>query len=115
MANLIYSMFTSLDGYTEDEKGAFGWGAAEDEEVHSYINKLASSFGPYLYGRRMYDTMVYSETAHTLPDQPRFVLDFARLWIDVKGCRAGDPYCIPGCHFPWLVKHPLQRKMSANV
>ena len=24
MANLIYSMMTSLDGYTEDERGAFG-------------------------------------------------------------------------------------------
>jgi hypothetical protein len=35
-------------------------------EVHSYINELASSFGTYLYGRRMYETMVYWETAHTL-------------------------------------------------
>jgi RibD C-terminal domain len=33
MAKLIYSMLTSLDGYTEDEHGRFGWGAPEDEEV----------------------------------------------------------------------------------
>ena len=64
MAKLIYSMLTSLDGYTEDEHGRFGWGAPEDEELHSYINQLASSFGTYLYGRRMYETMVYWETAH---------------------------------------------------
>ena len=42
MAKLIYSMLTSLDGYTEDEHGRFGWGAPEDEEVHSYINELAN-------------------------------------------------------------------------
>jgi len=80
MARLIYSMLTSLDGYTEDEHGRFGWGAPADEEVHSYINALASPFGTYLYGRRMYETMVYWETAHTVRDQPRFVLDFARQW-----------------------------------
>jgi hypothetical protein len=39
MARLIYSMLTSLDGYTEDEHGRFGWGAPEDEEVHSYIKR----------------------------------------------------------------------------
>jgi dihydrofolate reductase len=80
MAKLIHSMRTSLDGYTEDEHGRFGWSAPEDEAVHSYINQLASSFGTYLYGRRMYETMVYWETAHTVPDQPQFVLDFARRW-----------------------------------
>jgi dihydrofolate reductase len=80
MAKLIYSMIMSLDGYTEDEHGRFGWGAPEDEEVHSYINHLAAQFGTYLYGRRMYETMVYWETAHAVPDQPRFVLDFAKQW-----------------------------------
>jgi dihydrofolate reductase len=80
MGKLIYSMLISLDGYTEDEHGQFGWGAPEDEVVHSYINELGSSFGTYLYGRRMYETMVYWEIAHTVPDQPQFVLDFARQW-----------------------------------
>ena len=28
----------------------------------------------------MYETMVYWETAHTVRDQPQFVLDFARQW-----------------------------------
>ena len=80
MAKLIYSMLMSLDGYTEDEHGDFGWGAPEDEAVHSYVNELASSVGTYLYGRRMYETMVYWETAHTTPDQPQFILDWARQW-----------------------------------
>src|SRR5262249_46816489 len=75
MGKLIYSMLMSLDGYVEDEHGRFGWGAPEDEEVHSYINQLASSVGTYLYGRRMYETMVYWETVHTVPNQPQCVLD----------------------------------------
>jgi dihydrofolate reductase len=73
-------MFTSLDGYAEDAQGDFGWGAPEDEELHTYVNELASSVGTYLYGRRMYETMVYWETAHTIPNQPTFVLDWARQW-----------------------------------
>jgi dihydrofolate reductase len=80
MGKLIHSMLTSLDGYTEDEHGRFGWGAPADEEVHSSISALASSIGTYLYGRRMYDTMVYWETAHTVPEQPQCVLDWARQW-----------------------------------
>jgi dihydrofolate reductase len=79
MDKLIYSMFTSLDGYTEDRDGRFDW-SAPDEEVHSYVNELVSSVGTYLYGRRMYETMVYWETAHTIPNQPWFVLDWARQW-----------------------------------
>jgi len=77
---LIYSMLVSLDGYTEDKNGKFGWGAPEDEEVHAYINALSSSIKTYLYGRRMYDTMVYWETAHTVPGQPKVILEYARVW-----------------------------------
>jgi dihydrofolate reductase len=79
VAKLIYSMLMSLDGYIEDEHGAFGW-AAPDEEVFTHATELASSFGTHLYGRRMYETMVYWETAHTVPDQQQFELDFARQW-----------------------------------
>jgi dihydrofolate reductase len=80
MAKLIYSMVTSLDGYTEDEHGLFGWGVPDDEELHSNICELVSSFGTYLFGRKMYEKMVYWETAHTVRDQPRYLLDFARQW-----------------------------------
>ncbi|HZZ38734.1 MAG TPA: dihydrofolate reductase family protein [Acidobacteriaceae bacterium] len=80
MAKLIYLMNTSLDGYTQDEHGGFAWGAPKDEEVHRWICGHVSSFRTHLCGRRMYETMVYWETAHTLPDQPPFLLDFARQW-----------------------------------
>ena len=77
---LIYSMLVSLDGCTEDKNGKFGWGAPEDEAAHSYINELSSSIKTYLYGRKMYDTMVYWETAHTVPGQSKVILDYAREW-----------------------------------
>lgn len=80
MARLIYGMIMSLDGYTEDASGAFGWGAPTDEGVHSYINELASSVGTYLYGRRMYETMVYWETADVSQEQPQSIRDWARQW-----------------------------------
>jgi dihydrofolate reductase len=80
MAKLVYAMVMSLDGYTEDEQGHFGWGVAGDEELHIDICKLVSPFGTYLLGRRMYEKMVYWETSHTIPGQPQYLLDFARQW-----------------------------------
>jgi len=80
MAKLIYMMNLSLDGFIEDEHGRIEWGAPQDEEVRTWIFGHASSFRTCLYGRRLYETMVYWETAHTLPDQPEFALDFARRW-----------------------------------
>jgi dihydrofolate reductase len=79
VAKLIYSAITSLDGYVADEDGNFDW-AAPDEEVHTFVNDLERPVGTYLYGRRMYEVMVYWETAHTLADQPPFVQDFAEIW-----------------------------------
>ena len=79
MAKLIYSAIASLDGYVADENGNFGW-AEPDEAVHSFVNDLERSVGTYLYGRRMYDVMVFWETAHALPDQPAYVLDYAQVW-----------------------------------
>jgi dihydrofolate reductase len=79
MAKLIYSAITSLDGYIEDESGSFGW-AEPDPEVHAFVNELERPIGTYLYGRRLYQTMVYWETAHTLADQPRFAQDYAEIW-----------------------------------
>jgi dihydrofolate reductase len=79
MAKLIYSTIASLDGYIEDEDGNFEW-AAPDEQVHRFINDLERPVGTYLYGRRMYETMRYWETAHTIPDQTDVGQDFADIW-----------------------------------
>jgi dihydrofolate reductase len=79
MAKLIYSAIASVDGYIADEDGNFDW-AEPDEEVHTFVNDLERRAGTYLYGRRMYEVMVYWETAHTLADQPPFVRDYTEIW-----------------------------------
>jgi dihydrofolate reductase len=79
MAKLIYSSITSLDGYVADEDGNFDWGTP-DEEVLALVNDLERPVGTYLYGRRMYETMIYWETAHPLDHQPHLMQDFAAIW-----------------------------------
>jgi len=79
MAKLIYSAIGSLDGYVEDEQGSFDW-AAPDEEVHAFVNDLERPIGTYLYGRRMYETMVFWDSASTSGDQPAATRDFAQIW-----------------------------------
>src|SRR5882762_8495465 len=79
MAKLIYAAIASLDGYVEDEEGKFDW-AAPDDEVHAFVNDLERPIGTYLYGRRMYETMVFWETVSTSGDQPAVTRDFAEIW-----------------------------------
>jgi dihydrofolate reductase len=77
MARLIYSAIASLDGYVADADGNFEW-AAPDEEVHAFVNECERTIGTYLYGRRMYDTMVFWET---MPRHESAAMnDFADLW-----------------------------------
>jgi dihydrofolate reductase len=77
MAKLVYSMITSLDGYVNDTDGNIEWGRP-DPEMFEYINELERGFGTYLYGRRIYETMIFWETF----DEPDDLLitDFARIW-----------------------------------
>ncbi len=79
MAKLIYSTITSLDGYVEDAEGNFNWGRPDDE-LFAFINALERPIGTYLYGRRMYETMVSWETVATGADQAAVVRDFAAIW-----------------------------------
>ena len=79
MVKLIYSPIASLDGYVEDEQGKFDW-AAPDDEVHAFVNELERPIGTYLYGRRMYETMVFWETVSGGGNQPAVSRDFAEIW-----------------------------------
>jgi dihydrofolate reductase len=79
MAKLIYSAIASLDGYVEDEDGNFDW-AAPDEEVHAFVNELERPIGTYLYGRRMYETMVFWKDPAAFADASAIAQDFARIW-----------------------------------
>jgi dihydrofolate reductase len=79
VAKLIYASNVSLDGCTEDERGAFDW-APPDDEVFVFITELMRSAGTYLYGRRMYEIMAVWETDETLAEQSDRMADFATAW-----------------------------------
>ena len=77
MSKLVYINSTSLDGYVEDETGAFDW--VISDQVHAFITELLQPIRTYLYGRRLYETMAYFGTAAIegyLPEHR----DFARMW-----------------------------------
>jgi dihydrofolate reductase len=73
---LRYSVICSLDGYIEDSDGKFDW-ARPSDEMHRYVNDQERSVGTYLYGRRMYDTMVVWET---IDDPDPTMRDYAQIW-----------------------------------
>ena len=79
MAKLIYASNMSLDGWTEDEHGAFDW-APPDDGVFAFITQLMRSAGTYLYGRRMYETLAVWETDPTLAARSDLMADYARAW-----------------------------------
>ncbi len=78
MARLIYSAIASPDGYVEDAEGRSDW-AEPEEEVFCFVNDLERPIGTYPYGRRMYETMLYWETA-SLGDQPAFIREITQIW-----------------------------------
>ena len=86
MAKLIYAINMSLDGYIEDENGDIDWSTLDDE-VFGFWTDFQRSIGTYLYGRRMYESMVYWETAKpqtpinfTGKEQPDLMREFAQIW-----------------------------------
>lgn len=67
----------SLDGYIEDQAGAFDWGNAK--EIHPIAAELLRPIGTYLYGRRLYELMAYWDAPpETYPPEYR---EFARIWL----------------------------------
>jgi dihydrofolate reductase len=79
VGKLLYMAIASLDGYIEDETGNFAW-AMPSDEVHAFVNDLERPVGTYLYGRRMYETMVYWETAPSEDEEDEVARDFAEVW-----------------------------------
>ena len=76
MAQLTYTAIASLDGYIEDEQGSFEF-AFPPPEVHAFANELDRPVGAHLYGRRMYETMVFWETGG---DDDPITREYAELW-----------------------------------
>lgn len=78
MGKLVYTAIASADGYREDPNGGLDW-SLPDEELVRFINELERPAGTYLYGRRMYEAMLYWETAHTTT-QPPWFQEFTDIW-----------------------------------
>ena len=79
MRKLIYSMTMSLDGFIADPNGEIDW-SAPDEELHRFHNQRVREVGAQLCGRRLYEVMLYWETAEKNPTAPDYELEFARIW-----------------------------------
>jgi dihydrofolate reductase len=79
VAKLIYSMNPSLDGFISGPDGNFDWGAP-DEELHRFHNERVRALGGHLLGRRLYETMVYWETAHDDFAVTDYLREFADIW-----------------------------------
>jgi dihydrofolate reductase len=79
VGKLIYSMNVSLDGFVSGPDGDFGWGVP-DEELHRFHNARVSRLSAHLLGRKLYETMVYWETAEEDPAISDYAAEFARIW-----------------------------------
>jgi dihydrofolate reductase len=76
---LIYSMGVSLDGFIAGPNGEIDW-SVPDEELHRFHNERVRDQGTQLLGRRLYETMLYWETAEEQPSPHEVELEFARIW-----------------------------------
>jgi dihydrofolate reductase len=82
MRQVIYSMGVSLDGFIAGPNGEIDWGAP-DEERHRFHNQQTREIGAHLCGRRLYEEMLYWETADENPSAAEHELEFARIWTNL--------------------------------
>ncbi len=79
MPKVIYAMSVSADGYIVGPDGRFDW-SMPDAELHRFHNEQARALAGHLLGRRLYETMVYWETADEDPEAGDIEREFALIW-----------------------------------
>jgi dihydrofolate reductase len=79
MRSVTYSMGVSLDGYIVGPDGGFDW-TAPDDELFAFVTDQIHEVGVHLLGRRLYETMLFWETADQDPalDDPQ--REWATIW-----------------------------------
>ncbi len=97
MPKVIYSMGgVSADGYIVGPDGKFDW-AMPDDQLHRFHNEQTRALAGHLLGRRLYETMVYWETADKDPSD--IVREFALIWQALpKGCSRGRWTSVEGAN-----------------
>ena len=79
MRDVTYSMSVSLDGYIVGPDGGFDWSEPSEEVFRSWIDEI-QGVGVHLLGRRLYETMLYWETADQDPSLDDSMREWAALW-----------------------------------
>jgi dihydrofolate reductase len=79
MRSVTYSMSVSLDGYIAGPDGGFDWTVPDAEVFRFWIDEIRQ-VGVHLLGRRLYETMLYWETADQDPSLDDAELEWASLW-----------------------------------
>ena len=79
MRSVTYSMSGSLDGYIVGPDGGFDWTVPDKEVFRFWIDEIRG-VGVHLMGRRLYETMLYWETADQDPSLGEAELEWAALW-----------------------------------
>ena len=79
MRSVTYSMNVSLDGYIAGPDGGFDWSAPEPEVFRFWIDDIRT-VGVHLLGRRLYETMLYWETAEQDPSLDDADREWIALW-----------------------------------
>jgi dihydrofolate reductase len=79
MRSVTYSMSVSLDGYIVGPDGGFDWTVPDEKVFRFWIDEIRD-VGVHLLGRRLYETMLYWETADQDPSLDESMLEWAALW-----------------------------------
>lgn len=80
MRRVTYSMGVSLDGYVTDPDGSVNW-TTPDPELFRFITDQTRELSAYVMGRRLYETMLYWETADLEPSHDDAdAREWAAIW-----------------------------------
>jgi len=79
MRRVTYSMSVSLDGYIVGPDGGFDWTTPDAEVFRFWLDEIRQ-VGVHLLGRRLYETMLYWETAEQEQTLDEAELEWAAIW-----------------------------------
>lgn len=79
MRKVTYSMNPSLDGYITAPDGSLDFSVPSEEVFRFHIDQIRE-VGVHLLGRRLYETMLYWETAEEEQDLDAAELEWCALW-----------------------------------